>query len=52
MRGEALGIVKIICCSTRECQARKQKWVGWGAGKREGTGSFGDSIGNVNEENI
>jgi hypothetical protein len=25
-------------------RARKQKWVGWGTGSREGIGGFGDSI--------
>ena len=25
-------------------RARKQEWVGWGAGSGEGIGSFGDSI--------
>jgi hypothetical protein len=25
-------------------RARKQQWVGWGAGRGEGIGSFGDSI--------
>jgi hypothetical protein len=33
-------------------RARKQEWVGWGAGHREGIGGFGDSIGSVNEESI
>jgi hypothetical protein len=33
-------------------RARKQKWVGWGAGQEEGIGDFWDSIWNVNEENI
>ena len=50
MGGEALGLAKIICPGTGECQgqeaarARKQEWVGWGAGKGEGIGGFGDSI--------
>ena len=25
-------------------RARKQEWVGWGAGQGEGIGDFGDSI--------
>ena len=25
-------------------RARKQEWVGWGAGKAEGIGGFGDSM--------
>jgi hypothetical protein len=25
-------------------RARKQEWVGWGAGKGDGIGGFGDSI--------
>ena len=33
-------------------RARKQEWVGWGAGHGEGIGNFRDSICNVNEENI
>jgi hypothetical protein len=33
-------------------RARKQEWVGWRAGQGEGIGDFGDSILNVNEENI
>jgi hypothetical protein len=52
MGGEALGIVKIICPSTGECQGQEAEWVGWGAGRGEDTGGFGDNIGNVNEENI
>jgi hypothetical protein len=31
-------------------RARKQEWVGWGAGQGEGIGGFGDSIWNVNEK--
>jgi hypothetical protein len=31
---------------------RKQEFVGWGTGWRVGIGVFGDSILNVNEENI
>ena len=33
-------------------RAKNQEWVGWGAGQGEGIGDFGDSIWNVNEENI
>ena len=33
-------------------RARKEEWVGWGAGWEEGIGGFGDSIRNVIEENI
>jgi hypothetical protein len=35
-------------------RARKQELVGWGAGQggMKGIGDFGDSIWNVNEENI
>jgi hypothetical protein len=33
-------------------RARKQEWVGWRASQGKGIGSFGDSIWNVNEENI
>jgi hypothetical protein len=29
-----------------------QKWVGWGAGYKEGIGDFWERISNVNEENI
>jgi hypothetical protein len=31
---------------------RKQEWVGWGAGWREGIGDLGDRICNENGENI
>jgi hypothetical protein len=31
---------KIICPSTGESRARKQEWVGWGAGQGEGIGDF------------
>jgi hypothetical protein len=33
-------------------KAKKQKWVGRGAGQREGIGNFRDSIWNVYKENI
>jgi hypothetical protein len=42
MGGEALGIMKIICPSTGECQSQK---AGVGRlGSRAGGGGFGDSI--------
>jgi hypothetical protein len=46
MGGEALGLAKIICPSTKIIcpRARKQEWVGWGAGQGEGIRGFGDSI--------
>ena len=40
MGEEALGIVKIICPSIGKARARKQEWVGWGAGQGEGIGYF------------
>jgi hypothetical protein len=46
-----LGFAKIICPSKGNIRARKREWVGWRAGQ-ECIGGFGDSIGNVNEENI
>jgi hypothetical protein len=39
-----LGLAKFICPSTGECQAKKQEWVGRGAGWRKGIGDFQDSI--------
>jgi hypothetical protein len=42
MGGEALSIAKIICRGY--ARARKQEWVGWGAGWREGIGDFFNSI--------
>jgi hypothetical protein len=42
MGGEALGLEKIICPSTGECQG--QEWVYWGAGRGKGIGGFGDNI--------
>jgi hypothetical protein len=53
MGGEALSIAKIICPSTGEFQGQEEG-VG-GLGSRvggEGIGGFGESIWNVNEENI
>ena len=39
-----LDLAKIICPSTGEWQARKQEWVGLGAGQGKGIGDFQDSI--------
>jgi hypothetical protein len=50
--GEALGLTKIICPNTRECQGQEAGVGGWRAGWWEGVGDFWDSIWNVNEENI
>jgi hypothetical protein len=36
MRGEALGHVKALCPSIRECQDQEPEWVRWGEGRREG----------------
>ena len=44
MGGEALGIAKIICPSTGVVRVRKWECVGWGTGKEESIGVFGDSI--------
>ena len=44
--------VKVLCSSIGECQGHDWEWVGWVAGQGEGIGGFGDSILNVNEENI
>ena len=44
MGGEALGLAKIICPVQGNARARKQEWVGWGAGSGEGMGDFGNSI--------
>jgi hypothetical protein len=60
MGGEALGIAKIInsfflrsyAPVQGNARGRKGEWVGWGAAWGEGIGGFGDSICNVNEENI
>jgi hypothetical protein len=52
MRLEALGLAKIICPVQGKARSRKHEWVDWGAWWREGIGVFGDSICNVNEENI
>ena len=52
MGGEALGIAKIICPSIGESQGQ-EAGVG-GLGKKAGVGieGLGDSLWNVNEENI
>ena len=54
MGGEALGLAKIICPSTGEHQGQEEGLGGEGSrtGAGEGIGNFGDSISNVNEENI
>jgi hypothetical protein len=52
MGGEALGLLKIICLSTEECQGQEAGVGGLGSRVGEGIGGFGDSIWNVNEENI
>jgi hypothetical protein len=42
-RGVALGSVKALCSSIRECQDQEWEWVGWEAGGRgEGIGDFSD----------
>ena len=51
MGGEALGLAKIICPSTGECQGKEAGVGGLGSRAGEGIGDFWDSIGNVNEEN-
>jgi hypothetical protein len=40
MGGEALGLEKIICPSTGECQCQEAGVGGLGAGQGEGTGDF------------
>jgi hypothetical protein len=52
MGGEALGLEKIICPSTGECQGQDEGVCGLGSREEEGIGDLGDSISNVNEENI
>jgi hypothetical protein len=42
--GEALGLVKIICPSTRECQGQEVGVGGLGSRAGEGIGNFQDSI--------
>ena len=54
MGGKALGLVKIICPSTGECQGQEVGVGGLGsrAGRGEDIGYFRDSVLNINEENI
>ena len=40
MKGEALGLAKIYAPVQGNVRARKQEWVGWGAGKGERIGGF------------
>ena len=42
--GEALGLEKIICASTGECQSQEVEVGGLGSRAGEGIGDFGDSI--------
>jgi hypothetical protein len=42
MGGEVLGHMKMLCPSIGECQGQEAKWVGWGAGGREGDGGFSE----------
>jgi hypothetical protein len=42
MGGEALGIEKIICPSTGECQGQEAGVGGLGAGQGEGIGGLGE----------
>jgi hypothetical protein len=44
MGGEALGLVKIICPRTGECQGQEAGVGGLGAGQVEGIGGFRDRI--------
>jgi hypothetical protein len=44
MGREALGIVKVICLSTGECQGQEAGVGGLGSRAGEGIVSFGDSI--------
>ena len=44
MGGEALGLVKIICPSTGECQGQEAGVGGLGSRVGEGIGDFRDSI--------
>jgi hypothetical protein len=44
MGGEALGLVKIICPSTGQCQGQEAEVGGLGAGWGEGIEDFWDSI--------
>jgi hypothetical protein len=40
MGREGLGLAKIICPITGNARARKQEWVGWGAGQGKYIGDF------------
>ena len=44
MGGEALGLAKIICPSTGECQSQEAGVGGSGSRAGEGIGDFQDSI--------
>jgi hypothetical protein len=44
MGGEALGLVKIICLNTGECQGQEAGVGGLGSKVGEGIGDFGDNI--------
>jgi hypothetical protein len=44
MGGEVLGLVKIICPSTGECQGQEAGVGGLGSRAGGGIGDFGDSI--------
>jgi hypothetical protein len=44
MGGEALGLAKIICLNTGECQGQEAGVDGLRAGWGEGIGNFWDSI--------
>ena len=53
--GETLGLMKIICPSTGECQGQEAGVCGLGSRAEEGIGYRGLSerkLGNVNEENM
>jgi hypothetical protein len=53
MEGEALGIAKILCPSTGECQEQEERVSELGSRMGGGViGGFGNNISNVNEENI
>ena len=44
MRGEALGLAKIICPNTGECQGQEAEVGGLGSRAGKGIGDFLDSI--------
>jgi hypothetical protein len=52
MGGEALGLGKIICPNTGECQGQEVGVGGLRSRAGEGIGDIRDSISTVNEENI